>query len=573
MTVRASPRDPLLAALLEALVLPREGAEPPALLVQAAGAGAAVALRDSQDLLLLLACPGPLPDHAALSARAAALLAGERPEVLEGTKPASLWVAAVGGPEPEPAWLEAPAQVVEQLGRRLVRLHVAGDGTVRGPPCPSREALVEASALALPRLAAPAPDLRARLREAEQEGERTLGEEGRYAREQQRSGGLTLALLAAQALVFACELAWGGSDFTLTLLRMGGNAAWQGPWAEPWRLLAAGFLHAGPVHLLSNLCALLLLGNLLEPLVGRWRLLVLFAAGIAGGNLATALARKDLVAVGCSGGLFALTAGLLALAARRRGALPPLSRKELRTFALVFLGFNLIGSFTPGVDWRAHLAGAATGGLLAGSGLLTLGLRPAWSGEAERPAWRWAWRLAGGAAGLACVGALALAWSSGRPWRLMFAPALVPVALAGTDLSIAVPADVAPARSVATHGEWREHLFGDGDRDPVLVAASVRPLEEPVLPERRAAALEEMKRLLEAEPDAAKPLRAPARLEVIDGRPVLVLEQHRGEVELPRWLFIEGGWVVDLELSLAPGLPGRWARLAPRIAASVRARP
>lgn len=53
---------------------------------------------------------------------------------------------------------------------------------------------------------------------------------------------------------------WGANFTTLTF---------QG---EYWRLLSNCFLHIGFIHLLFNMYALLFIGLLLEPVIGKWKL-------------------------------------------------------------------------------------------------------------------------------------------------------------------------------------------------------------------------------------------------------------------------------------------------------------
>ena len=42
-----------------------------------------------------------------------------------------------------------------------------------------------------------------------------------------------------------------------------------------------------------------------------------------------------------------------------------------------------------------------------------------------------------------------------------------------------------------------------------------------------------------------------------------------GQVRLPRWVFVRGAWMFDLEISVTPDAPARWAELAGPIAASL----
>src|SRR3954453_11393568 len=58
---------------------------------------------------------------------------------------------------------------------------------------------------------------------------------------------------------------------------------------EWWRLITAGFLHFGAIHLLRYLYALLYVGVAIEPRYGSRRFAAIYLAGLIGGNLAAAL--------------------------------------------------------------------------------------------------------------------------------------------------------------------------------------------------------------------------------------------------------------------------------------------
>src|SRR5690606_34723620 len=56
---------------------------------------------------------------------------------------------------------------------------------------------------------------------------------------------------------------------------------------EVWRLFTAMFLHIGPVHLLSNLIGLLMLGPIIEGHFGHWRFTVIYILGGLLGSIAS----------------------------------------------------------------------------------------------------------------------------------------------------------------------------------------------------------------------------------------------------------------------------------------------
>lgn len=142
---------------------------------------------------------------------------------------------------------------------------------------------------------------------------------------------------------------------------------------EPWRLFTAALVHAGFFHIGLNMLGLWLIGRSLEPLLGRWRFVVLYVLGTLGGSVAVALLAPNTVVVGASGAIFALFGALLVIG-RHIGA-------DIRVIAVV-IGINFLWPFVVafftslgtgdyatalanvGVSWQAHLGGLVVGAVL-----------------------------------------------------------------------------------------------------------------------------------------------------------------------------------------------------------------
>ena len=127
---------------------------------------------------------------------------------------------------------------------------------------------------------------------------------------------------------------------------------------EWYRLISAGFLHAGLTHLLFNSMALYTLGTPFEMIYGRIRYSLLLLVSLICGSLASiTFNAENQPSVGASGAIFGLFGALLVM----RKALGA----DLRS-TLTLLGINaVIAIVVPGIDWRAHLGGLAGGALVA----------------------------------------------------------------------------------------------------------------------------------------------------------------------------------------------------------------
>lgn len=129
----------------------------------------------------------------------------------------------------------------------------------------------------------------------------------------------------------------------------------EGEW---WRLITAGFLHAGVMHLLFNCLALYTLGTPFEALYGRTRYAILLLISLVAGSYASiTFNAENQVSVGASGAIFGLFGALLVVG-RRLGA-------DTRS-TLTLLAINTaIAIAIPNIDWRAHLGGLAGGVVIA----------------------------------------------------------------------------------------------------------------------------------------------------------------------------------------------------------------
>src|SRR5713226_5201367 len=129
----------------------------------------------------------------------------------------------------------------------------------------------------------------------------------------------------------------------------------QGQW---WRLITAGFLHGGMMHILMNSWVLFDLGAQVEEVYGTSRLIVFYFVSTVGGFYLSTLFIQS-VSVGASAGLFGLIGAMIALGVRHKTTLGASIRGLYVRWAVYGLLFGLL----PGlhVDNAAHIGGLAAG--------------------------------------------------------------------------------------------------------------------------------------------------------------------------------------------------------------------
>ncbi|MGO9079400.1 MAG: rhomboid family intramembrane serine protease [Streptosporangiaceae bacterium] len=168
---------------------------------------------------------------------------------------------------------------------------------------------------------------------------------------------VTWALVAVNVLLWLVELAHQnlGDDWA-----MFGYGVASGQW---YRLITSAFLpppglgNWGPLDIIFNMYALILVGPALERALGAARFLSVYLVSALGGSVMFYyLAPPGTAALGASGAIFGLFGAWFVLARRMR----------VDARQIVFLiGINLVFSFTiSGIAWQAHVGGLLAGGLL-----------------------------------------------------------------------------------------------------------------------------------------------------------------------------------------------------------------
>lgn len=144
-------------------------------------------------------------------------------------------------------------------------------------------------------------------------------------------------------------IAWGANFRPLTL---------EGGW---WRLITNCFLHIGIFHLLMNMFALVYIGSLLEPYLGRAKFAAAyFLTGITA-SIASLCWHDLTISAGASGAIFGMYGVFLAMLSTN--LIEKSARKALLTSIGVFVGYNILNGLKAdsGIDNAAHMGGLLSG--------------------------------------------------------------------------------------------------------------------------------------------------------------------------------------------------------------------
>jgi len=145
----------------------------------------------------------------------------------------------------------------------------------------------------------------------------------------------------------------------ISLLNWGANFrpyTLDGQW---WRLLTCCFLHIGIVHLIFNMYALLYIGVLLEPILGRTRYTVAYILTGISASVVSVWWHDLTISAGASGAIFGMYGVFLALLTTN--LLEKNTKKALTSSIFVFVGYNLAVGLKSGIDNSAHIGGLLSG--------------------------------------------------------------------------------------------------------------------------------------------------------------------------------------------------------------------
>jgi membrane associated rhomboid family serine protease len=183
---------------------------------------------------------------------------------------------------------------------------------------------------------------------------------------------VTQALIAINVIVFLAETATGAP-----LGGGGGGTVWNhgilaGPYItmvhEYYRILTAGFLHDGILHILFNMVFLYFMGIILEPAIGSVNFAFVYFASLLAGSFGALLFEPGIGSVGASGACFGVLGALMVVARYRRISI---WQSGLGITLLINVVFSL--TYTD-ISLGAHVGGFV-GGVIAGWAIVELGER------------------------------------------------------------------------------------------------------------------------------------------------------------------------------------------------------
>ncbi len=170
---------------------------------------------------------------------------------------------------------------------------------------------------------------------------------------------VTEALIVINVIVFIAETAAGGSLGANSGGTIFNHGALFGPAIvhqhQYWRIVSAGFLHDGLLHIAVNMLSLYFVGRVLEPAIGSLNFAAIYLSSLLAGSFGALLFQPHALTVGASGAIFGVF-GALIVVAHARGI--PIWQSGLAPVLVLNLLFSV--SFS-GISIGGHLGGLVAG--------------------------------------------------------------------------------------------------------------------------------------------------------------------------------------------------------------------
>lgn len=176
---------------------------------------------------------------------------------------------------------------------------------------------------------------------------------------------ITPLLLVANIAIFVCMVATGMhilSPESEDLLKWGANFRPLIVEGDLWRLFTCCFLHIGVIHLLMNMYALMYIGVLLEPHLGKSKFLFAYLISGITASVTSVWWHSYTVSAGASGAIFGMYGVFLALLTT--DFMEKSQRNALLSSVGIFVGYNLLYGMTGSIDNAAHIGGLLSGILI-----------------------------------------------------------------------------------------------------------------------------------------------------------------------------------------------------------------
>ena len=166
-----------------------------------------------------------------------------------------------------------------------------------------------------------------------------------------KNARITIFLITFNSLLYLF-FSFGFEDVFYLLVQINSKVVYD---LELWRLVTSMFLHGDALHLLSNMVSLLIFGSYVELSFSKYKfVLIYFISGFLGSLFTIFLLPLNTISLGASGAIFGLIGAALSILIVDRN-------NPLIILGLIYAFYFVITSFSPGINYFAHIFGLLGG--------------------------------------------------------------------------------------------------------------------------------------------------------------------------------------------------------------------
>ncbi|MBY9014559.1 MAG: rhomboid family intramembrane serine protease [Candidatus Lokiarchaeota archaeon] len=166
-----------------------------------------------------------------------------------------------------------------------------------------------------------------------------------------KNARITIFLITFNTLLYLF-FSFGFEDVFYLLVQINSKVVYD---LELWRLVTSMFLHGDALHLLSNMVSLLIFGSYVELSFSKYKfVLIYFISGFLGSLFTIFLLPLNTISLGASGAIFGLIGAALSILIVDRN-------NPLIILGLIYAFYFVITSFSPGINYFAHIFGLLGG--------------------------------------------------------------------------------------------------------------------------------------------------------------------------------------------------------------------
>ncbi len=129
-----------------------------------------------------------------------------------------------------------------------------------------------------------------------------------------------------------------------------------------WRLITAGFLHGGILHIGMNMWVFYDLGPRIDAVFGTWRYIVIYIASTVTGYLASLYWSPAVLSIGASAGIAGLIGAMVGIGTREKHSMMGAERNRYIQWMVLIV---VMGFIVSGIDNAAHIGGFVGGFVVA----------------------------------------------------------------------------------------------------------------------------------------------------------------------------------------------------------------